>query len=157
MVLKAMSLHLRLSNASVLAPRGSLCPQFESNQRPKTLASCKCISLHSFASKAHIKSNHLHEHIVMHDKKKLWGAKRLRTSRMKSSITSYTQGRMLRKRKAKGLSILRDMKPKHLRPKKKKSGDDPQTYFYAILLLQLMSKNIFEKDISHTTYVQWQL
>ena len=34
-------------------------------------------------------------------------------------------------KKAKGLSILRDMKQKHLQPKKK-SGDDPQTYFSAI-------------------------
>ena len=64
---------------------------------------------------------------------------------MKSSIASCTYGWIPRKRKAKGLSILRDMKPKHLRPKKKKSGDDPQIYFSAILLLQLMSKDTFKK------------
>jgi len=58
-------------------------------------------------------------------------------------------------KKAKGLSILRDMEPKHLSAKEKnkmKSGDDPQTYFSAILLLQLVYKNNFEKDISYATY-----
>jgi len=44
------------------------------------------------------------------------------------------------------------MKQKHLRPKKK-SGDDPQTYFSATFAARVQGHLKKKKDINYATYV----